>query len=153
VIRRRVREERRGADFEADVIRKFHDRWLGDDDLLGIRAIDHRRGHAIADLHGRHAIADRTDDTGGLASRRERRRRLELILAARLQDVGEVHAGGAHVDANLPGRDGRRRKLVDAQRTRPRELVNAYCSHAVRSLASELREAERRISAQGQTLN
>ena len=47
--------------------------------------------HPVADLDVGDPLADRLDDAGDLAARRERPRRLELVLILDNQHVGEVH--------------------------------------------------------------
>ncbi len=62
----------------------------------------HLDDHAIA--HG-DALSrvDLDDIAGRFHARRERQRRLELILAGRHQDVREIQPGGADGDTHLPG--------------------------------------------------
>ena len=67
---------------------------------------EHAEGsHAIARLH-RGARGCAAHDPRHLAARDERQRRLELILAPRLQQLGERDPGGAHVNNDpLTGRE------------------------------------------------
>ena len=55
------------------------------------------------DPHVGDARPDGLDDARHLAARRERRRRLELVLALDDEKIGEVDAAGAHADEHLTG--------------------------------------------------
>jgi hypothetical protein len=125
-----VGQQRGRADLERDVGGQRHHRLLGDDDPLGVRAVQHRRGDAIADGHRGDAGADRADHAGDLPTGRERQRGLELVLAVGLQHVGEVDAGGADVDHDVAIGDRGIRHLVDAQAGGTDELVDADSLHA-----------------------
>ena len=71
-------------------------------------AIADRDRHAVADFEVRHAFAQRLHDAGDFAARRERQRRLELVLVLEHQHVGKVHAAGLDRDQHLV-LSGRRR--------------------------------------------
>ena len=59
------------------------------------------RHHAVADLQVGHAGADAFDHAGDLGGRRERKRRLDLVLALDHQDVEEIQRRGFDGDDRL----------------------------------------------------
>ena len=76
------------------------------DGFIAISAVPHLDDHLVADRDALGRI-DLDDFAGGLDARRERQRRLKLILACCHQDIGKIDPGGADGDAHLPG--GQRR--------------------------------------------
>ena len=83
---------------------------FGRGDHFGKPAQPAERGHAVAG-RDRGAVGRRADDAADLAAGDERQRRLELILAAGLQHLGERHAGGVDVDQHAASRRQHRRRL------------------------------------------
>ena len=77
---------------------------------LGEAAEHAERGDAVAGLEARAGGALRTTPAD-LAARDERQRRLDLVLPARLQQLGEGDARGAHVDHHALARRHRMRGL------------------------------------------
>ena len=94
--------------------RQFYELRRRGDGFIGIGAVPHLDDHAIADSDALGRV-DLDDIAGGFHARRKRQRRLELVLARRHQDVGEIDPGGADGDAHLPGRQGCCVKRFQAQ--------------------------------------
>ena len=105
-------------------------RALGEVQLVGQREGEELRrdrhlGEAAEHAEGGDAIAGRTAAPSGalrttpadLAARHERQRRLELVLAAGLQHLGERDAGGVDVDHDAAARCQRMRRLGLGQST------------------------------------
>ena len=124
-----VGEQRGGADLERDRVGQLHDGQLGERDALGVAAVEHRGRDAIADGELRDAAADGGDDARHLAARRERHGRLELVLAVRDEDVGEVDAAGLDVDQDLARRGDGLGDLVDLERGGTGERVDTNGAH------------------------
>ena len=72
-------------------------RYVGRDGDLGEAAEHAERGDPVARLDGG-ALRRAADDAADLAAGDERQRRLDLVLAAGLQHLGERDAGGVDVD-------------------------------------------------------
>src|SRR5262249_19034135 len=72
--------------------------------FFGESAAVRHRHDAIARLDGSHTVTNRVDDTGDFGSRRERERRLHLILALNLKNVEEIQCRHAIGDADLSRR-------------------------------------------------
>ena len=75
----------------------------GATDHLGEPAEHAERGHPVA-RRDRRAVGRGADHAADLAAGHERQRRLELVLAARLQHLRERHAGGVDVDHHAAAR-------------------------------------------------
>ncbi len=93
------------------------------DDLLGEAAAPDRGEHAVAALEMRHAGACLRDDAGHLHARRERQRRLVLILAGDEQRVGEIHASGVDHDAHRAVAQRRQRHVGEDELLRSGEFL------------------------------
>ena len=94
--------------------RQFHELRRRGDGFVGIGAVPHLDDDPVADRDARRLI-HLDHIAGGFDARRERQRRLELILARRHQNVGKIDAGGADGDAHLPGGQGCCVKRFQAQ--------------------------------------
>ena len=99
-----VVEDQPGALREVQLVREREGQPRRRDGHLGEAAEHAERGDAVARREPR-AVRRTAHDAGHLAARHERQRRLELVLPARLQHLGEGDARGAHVDEHaLAGR-------------------------------------------------
>ena len=88
---------------EVELVGQREGEELGRDGDLGEAAEHAARGDAVAG-RDRRAVGRAAHDAADLAAGHERQRRLELVLAARLQHLGERHARGVDVDDHaLPG--------------------------------------------------
>ena len=96
-----------GALGEVELVGEREAEVLGRGDHLGKPAQPAERGHPVAG-RDRGAVGRRADDAADLAAGDERQRRLELILAAGLQHLGERHAGGVDVDQHAASRSQHR---------------------------------------------
>ena len=91
--------------------------------LVAIGAVAHLDDHLVADGNALRRAIDFDDVAGGFHARRERQRRLELILARRHQDVGEIDAGGTDGDTHLPRLQRRGRNFLQPQALGRAELA------------------------------
>src|SRR6185369_12077976 len=94
--------------------RQFYELRRRGNGFIGIGAVPHLDDHAITDRDAFGRV-DLDDIAGGFHARRERQRRLELILARRHQNVGEVQPGGADSDTHLTRRQRLGVKRFQAQ--------------------------------------
>ncbi len=94
--------------------RQLHELRGRGDGFIAIGAVPHLDDHAITNSDTLGCI-DFDHIAGGFDARRERQRRLELILARRHQDIGKIDPGGADSDAHLPRRQRRCGKRFQAQ--------------------------------------
>ena len=101
-VGRVVVEDQPGALGEVQRVGQREGQEVGRDGDLGEAAEHAERRHPVAGLHAG-ALGRAAHDAGDLAARDERQRRLDLVLAARLQDLGERHAGRADVDDDAFG--------------------------------------------------
>src|SRR5690606_6157608 len=90
-----------GGSNEVHVIGHRQHVGAGGGDLLGKAAVAGQPHHPVARLKVGDLAADAGYHTGGLATRREGERRLDLVLALDDQGVGEVDASGVDVDNDL----------------------------------------------------
>jgi hypothetical protein len=98
-VRGVVVEHERGALLEVELIGQLEAHELGRHRDLG-KAADHaERGDAVAGREGGR-VGRRADDPADLAAGDERQRWLDLILAARLEHLGERDSSGLYVDHN-----------------------------------------------------
>ena len=87
----------------------------GHGNLLGEAAPASERHAPVADLEVADLLSDCGNHARRLAARRERERRLELILALDHQRVREIHPGGMHVEQDLARLDLRGGGIFDNQ--------------------------------------
>src|SRR5690606_2025868 len=71
--------------------------------------------HAVADLDVADLLADFGDLAGTFHAGREGEGRLELVLAGDHQGVGEIQAGGMHLDAHVARAECRQRQVFQAE--------------------------------------
>ena len=73
----------------------------GHDHVIRIAAEARDRQHMAPDLVARRPGPDGVDVSRHLVARHQRRRRSVGVEAHSCEDVGEIHAGGPHADADL----------------------------------------------------
>ncbi len=83
--------------------------------FIAVGAVAHLDDHPVADRNALHRSVHLDHIARRLHARRERQRRLELVLARRHQDVRKVDAGGANGDANLARLQRRGGNLLQPQ--------------------------------------
>ena len=118
-VRRVVVEDQPGALRVVELVRERERELRLRQRDLGEPAEHAERGHAVALAH-RRALRRAPHDARDLAARHERQVRLDLVLAARLQHLGERDAGGVDVDHDALA--VRLRHFCELQRLRAAEL-------------------------------
>ena len=116
VQRRAVHQHEAGRGLEIHAVRQFQRAAGLGHHLLGEPAYAGQRHDAVADGEIGHAVAQAPHDAGDLAARRERPRRLHLVLAAHHQAVGEVHPGRMYLDQDLAGARSGVRPVLQGKR-------------------------------------
>ena len=107
----------------------MHHIGLRDHDLRRVAA-EGRAGHdALADAPGVDALTDRGDRARHLVADDARRLRGIGVQPDAGQGVGEVHAGGAYVDAHLPRAGRRLGTLLDLQDVEAAVLGDDHGTH------------------------
>src|SRR6185503_6744120 len=91
--------------------------------------VEHRHD-LVADLEPLAARPDLGDDARRLGARRERQRRLALVLAGDHQGGGEAHARRLDADAHLPLFQWRWRDLLETQVLGPAPLAADHGFHS-----------------------
>ena len=114
VIRGAVAGEKRRAFGIVEGRRQRHELRRRRHGLIAIGAVPHLDDDPVADRDALGAV-DLDHIAGRFHARRERQRRLELILARRHQDVRKIDPGGMDGDAHLPRRQRRGGKRFQAQ--------------------------------------
>src|SRR6266545_537204 len=102
--------------------RQFYELRGRSDRFIGIGTVPHLDDHAITN-HDALGCVDLDDIAGSFDARRERQRRLELVLARRHQDIGKINPGGADGDAHLARRQRHGVKRFQAQALGRTELT------------------------------
>ena len=102
--------------------------------LLGHAARDGRADDAVAGLELRHARADGLDHAGHLPARRERPRRLELVLVLDDEHVGIVDAAGLDGEQNLARARLRVGQILQRKRLGTADAPAQHRLHAVEIL-------------------
>ncbi len=103
-------EDQTGALREVELRRQHEREELGRHGRLGEAAERAERRHTVARLD-LGTLGRAAHHSCNLAARHERQRRFELVLAARLQHLGERDPGGVHVDHDARARGERMRGL------------------------------------------
>ena len=85
-----VDDDDAGGAIEIQIVRNFHDRIRRQRDPLARAVVATGRHHAIPHLKIRYACADAFDHARDFRRRRERERRLDLVLALDHQEVEEI---------------------------------------------------------------
>jgi hypothetical protein len=136
-VRRVVVEDERGTLGEVELVGQRERQEVRCDGHLGEAAERAECRHPVARRH-RRAVGCAAHDPRDLAPLHERKGRLELVLAASLQDLGERHAGGVdvHDDARSRREHMRRLRLGELRgRQRPvrsLEVLDPHRSHGRR---------------------
>src|SRR5262249_48948340 len=101
VVRRTVGHHEGGGGREVHAVRDGDEALGVHRDLLGEAAPPSDRHHPVPHAHSGEALAERRDHASHLAARRERQRRLELVLALDDERVREVDAARLDADDHL----------------------------------------------------
>ena len=96
-----VDDDDAGGAIEIQIVGNLHDRVRRQRDLFARAVMAAGRHHAVADLQVGDAGADALDHARDFGRRRERKRRLDLVLALDHQDVEEIQRRGLDRDHGL----------------------------------------------------
>ncbi|MEY9900307.1 hypothetical protein ABIA44_004481 [Bradyrhizobium sp. USDA 329] len=106
-----VDDDDAGRAVVVEIVGDLHDRCRRQRDLLARAVVAAGGDDAVADFQIGHARADALDHAGDFRSRRERERRLDLVLALNHQDVEEVQRRRLDRDHGFAGTRHRIRHL------------------------------------------
>ena len=98
---RAVRRGKHGPDLVRHALRHLQGSVAVDHDLLGEAVPPTHANHVIASREALRLCSHLDDVTRDLTPRRERKRRLELVLVLDDEKVGKVDSRSAHADANV----------------------------------------------------
>jgi hypothetical protein len=129
--RRPVRDTDRRPLLKRDAVRKRVDLPLFGQRELGVATRRAVRIDAIADLHARHAGAERRHDTAEIAARRVRERRFARICAGAHVGLDRVDANRVHPDQDLTRAGGGIGGVFELQHLRSAELAHDDGFHEV----------------------
>ena len=98
-----VGDDDAGGAVEIEIVGNFHDRGRRQRDLFARAVVAAGGHHAVADFQIGDTLAEAFDHARDFGGRRERERRLDLVLALNHQDVEEIQRRGMYSDHRFAG--------------------------------------------------